>query len=154
MIENREEQPGDELEENPLTSLQEPFPIAELIPQGEIIADEINAVNVVSGYQYIHHQQVFHVVDEELPAGIPQRRRSTKSGTSPKAAPFILPQLDIPYFTGREDELKQLEQLLLRPGGPHIAGIAGLSGTGGMGKSALAFHFATIYRDKFPDGVI
>lgn len=73
---------------------------------------------------------------------------------TPEAPPFILPQLDIPFFTGREAELRQLESLLLNPEGSSMVGIVGLTGTGGMGKSALAFHFARTYRDRFPDGVI
>jgi hypothetical protein len=36
----------------------------------------------------------------------------------------------------------------------HVCTIAGLSGTGGVGKSALAVHFATVNRRLFPDGVI
>ena len=75
---------------------------------------------------------------------------------SPSSPPFILPQHDIPFFTGREQELKQLETLLLntQAQGPRVAAIAGLTGTGGMGKSALACHFATLYRHEFRDGVI
>jgi tetratricopeptide (TPR) repeat protein len=71
-----------------------------------------------------------------------------------KEPPFILPQLDTPSFTGRQTELQQLESAIFNPVGPRMAGIAGLTGAGGMGKSVLAFHFATIYRDRFPDGVI
>ena len=68
--------------------------------------------------------------------------------------PFILPQLDVLTFTGREEQLHRLEGLLLDPDGQKVCSIVGLSGGGGIGKSALACHFATIYRDKFPDGVI
>ncbi|MBE9098746.1 tetratricopeptide repeat protein [Vacuolonema iberomarrocanum] len=68
--------------------------------------------------------------------------------------PFILPQLDVSTFTGREEQLQRLEALLLDPGGAKVCSIVGLSGGGGIGKSALACHFATIHRDKFPDGVI
>jgi hypothetical protein len=71
-----------------------------------------------------------------------------------KVVPFILPQLDISNFTGRADELKQLEKQIFQEGGLRIAGIVGVTGTGGMGKSALAFHFAHKYKDRFPDGVI
>ena len=71
-----------------------------------------------------------------------------------KEPPFILPQLDIPSFTGRREELHQLESAIFNTAGLRLAGIAGLTGAGGMGKSVLAFHFATIYRDRFPDGVI
>ncbi|MEM9272565.1 MAG: tetratricopeptide repeat protein [Cyanobacteria bacterium P01_F01_bin.143] len=68
--------------------------------------------------------------------------------------PFILPQLDISTFTGRKDELKQLEDTLFYQKGEKVCSIVGLTGGGGIGKSALACHFATINKDKFPDGVI
>jgi tetratricopeptide (TPR) repeat protein len=68
--------------------------------------------------------------------------------------PFFLPQSDTPNFTGREEQLQQLEALLLNTQGSKVCSIVGVSGGGGIGKSALACHFATIHRDKFPDGVI
>lgn len=68
--------------------------------------------------------------------------------------PFILPQVDNAKFTGRNEELRQIEDLLIKPGGEKICGIAGLAGTGGVGKSALACHFARLHKDDFPGGVI
>jgi NB-ARC domain len=68
--------------------------------------------------------------------------------------PFVLPQLDVSTFTGREEELSRLEELLLNRQGTKVCSIAGLAGVGGIGKSALACHFATIHKDGFPDGVI
>ncbi|PMB53216.1 hypothetical protein CEN39_05685, partial [Fischerella thermalis CCMEE 5201] len=68
--------------------------------------------------------------------------------------PFFLPQSDTPNFTGREEQLQQLEALLLNSQGSKVCSIVGVSGGGGIGKSALACHFATIHQDKFPDGVI
>ncbi|HEV2882013.1 MAG TPA: tetratricopeptide repeat protein [Pyrinomonadaceae bacterium] len=68
--------------------------------------------------------------------------------------PFILPQLDISTFTGRIQELNKLEELILKTEGGKVCSIAGLSGTGGVGKSALACHFAQLHKDAFPDGVI
>ncbi len=47
-----------------------------------------------------------------------------------------------PIFTGRKAELKQLEKLLLNGQDSKICTIAGLSGSGGIGKSALAYRFA------------
>jgi tetratricopeptide (TPR) repeat protein len=71
-----------------------------------------------------------------------------------KEAPFVLPHRPIASFTGRWDELQQLEAAIFQSTGPREAGIAGLTGTGGIGKSVLAFHFATINKGRFPDGVI
>ncbi|MGI0493294.1 tetratricopeptide repeat protein [Alkalinema pantanalense CENA528] len=68
--------------------------------------------------------------------------------------PFVLPQLDISTFTGRNEELRKLEELLLTSQSTKVCSIAGLAGEGGIGKSALAYHFATIHKDDFPDGVI
>ncbi len=86
-------------------------------------------------------------------SGIPNQPGLRPDRTTP-APPFILPRAKVSCFTGREAELRQLEQVLLNPAGTRIAGIAGVTGTGGMGKSALAFHFAQVYREHFPDGVI
>ncbi len=66
----------------------------------------------------------------------------------------MLPQLDESTFTGREAELKQLEEQLFNQSGSRVCSIVGLSGGGGIGKTTLAYHFATIHKDKFPDGVI
>jgi tetratricopeptide (TPR) repeat protein len=52
------------------------------------------------------------------------------------------------------EQLHVLERQLLGTGQDRVCSIAGLSGGGGMGKSALAVHFATVHRDKFPDGII
>jgi tetratricopeptide (TPR) repeat protein len=68
--------------------------------------------------------------------------------------PFILPKIDAEHFTGRLDELHLLESQLLGSGKEKACSIVGLSGGGGIGKSALAVHFATVHKDKFPDGVI
>ncbi len=68
--------------------------------------------------------------------------------------PFVLPQLDVSTFTGRSQELQTLGELLLNLPGTKECSIAGLAGTGGIGKSALACHFATLHKDDFPDGVI
>jgi len=74
--------------------------------------------------------------------------------TVPSRVPFVLPQLDVSTFTGRDEELARLEGLLLKREGPKVSSIVGLAGTGGIGKSALACHFAELHRADFPDGVI
>ncbi|MGD9099691.1 MAG: trypsin-like peptidase domain-containing protein, partial [Anaerolineae bacterium] len=71
---------------------------------------------------------------------------------SRRPPPFVLPQVDVSTFTGRAKELDRLEDLLERE--DKVCSIMGLAGAGGIGKSALACHFATLYQTRFPDGVI
>jgi hypothetical protein len=70
--------------------------------------------------------------------------------------PAQLP-LSVAAFTGRGDELAQLDQFL--PGtteaGPVRSAavvISAVSGTAGVGKTALAVHWAHRVREAFPDG--
>ena len=97
--------------------------------------------------------------DREIKLVLGKSSANAAESTQPKTSivpkiPFVLPQLDVSTFTGREEELRQLEDLLLNRQGTKVCSIAGLAGVGGIGKSALACHFATIHKDDFPDGVI
>jgi tetratricopeptide (TPR) repeat protein len=58
-----------------------------------------------------------------------------------------------PHFVGRDDELRQLTQLLdtAAPGWDPIAVLA-IDGTAGVGKTALALHWANQVAQRFPDG--
>jgi DNA-binding SARP family transcriptional activator/tetratricopeptide (TPR) repeat protein len=71
-------------------------------------------------------------------------------------APAQLPS-DIAAFTGRDDELRALNNLLRhslhrpnRAADPVLISV--VSGTAGVGKTALAVHWAHRVRDHFPDG--
>lgn len=85
---------------------------------------------------------------------VPRLHTQPAFGFGRAAPPFILPQLDVATFTGRLEELERLESLLLRSDGTKMCSIVGLAGGGGVGKSALACHFAALHRDAFPDGVL
>src|SRR5437763_636703 len=75
---------------------------------------------------------------ERTPAGVPLPAR---------VPPRELPP-DVFGFVGREGELARLDALLDR-GGPVIAAV---SGTAGVGKTALAVHWAHRIASRYPDG--
>jgi transcriptional regulator with XRE-family HTH domain len=60
---------------------------------------------------------------------------------------------DVPAFVGRDDELDSLDSLLgAGADEPTAAVITIVSGTAGVGKTALATHWAHRQRSQFPDG--
>ncbi|GAB3011407.1 BTAD domain-containing putative transcriptional regulator [Streptomyces pseudoechinosporeus] len=85
---------------------------------------------------------------------------SPETGTDPEVPPAAgyavrpaqLPA-DLPAFTGRQAELKQT-QALLPDEGTHPAAvvISAIGGMAGIGKTALAVHWAHEIADRFPDG--
>jgi tetratricopeptide (TPR) repeat protein/transcriptional regulator with XRE-family HTH domain len=67
-------------------------------------------------------------------------------------APAQLPA-DVRGFAGRRAALARLDRLLPAPGsGPPAMAVAAVSGTGGVGKTTLAVHWAHRVRGRFPDG--
>ncbi|MEV4639352.1 tetratricopeptide repeat protein [Actinoplanes sp. NPDC049548] len=77
-------------------------------------------------------------------------RQAMQSRPAPEAGrPRQLP-MDVRGFTGRRAELARLDELLGRVGQEAV--VATLSGTAGVGKSALAVHWAHRVQDRFPDG--
>jgi DNA-binding SARP family transcriptional activator len=107
------------------------------------------------------YRRLHRVLDEELgirpSAQVEELHRQILAGRSsePGAAevrerwtvPRQLPAATT-HFTGRTSELAELDTLL-SDGGPAVAA---LSGTGGIGKSTLAFAWAHRAADHFPDG--
>jgi tetratricopeptide (TPR) repeat protein len=100
------------------------------------------------------HQQVL-TADPALAAVVPAeagRDAGTKT-RPPIAVPAQLPH-HIPDFTGRDAELGQLGALTHQRGDDagNTVVITVITGTAGVGKSALAVHWAHQVRDLFPDG--
>ncbi|MDJ0594294.1 MAG: ATP-binding protein, partial [Pleurocapsa sp. MO_226.B13] len=56
-------------------------------------------------------------------------------------------------FAGREKEIEQLENLLINSQSDSDSRIAVISGIPGVGKSALAYRFASLHEDEFSGGV-
>jgi len=68
----------------------------------------------------------------------------------PWPRPAQLPSA-VPAFTGRESELAVLDGLLEAAPSPTVV-VSAVSGTAGVGKTALAVHWARQARESFPDG--
>ena len=77
---------------------------------------------------------------------IEEERRRAPASRQTLTGPRQLPA-DVFGFTGRSGELAELDAL--RAGG---AGLAVLAGSPGVGKSALATHWAQLAARHFPDG--
>ncbi|MEV7867785.1 BTAD domain-containing putative transcriptional regulator [Streptomyces sp. NPDC088124] len=101
---------------------------------------------------------------EQILRGAPQPRRTHRTravsalpAPRPSRAvaspvPRQLPQT-IRDFTGRADHLAALDALL-PPAADRAVVISALDGSGGVGKTTLAVHWAHRVQDRFPDGTL
>ena len=92
------------------------------------------------------HQQM--LAGDSLPA-----RQPAAMVSEAQVMPRQLPP-DVSYFTGRDAELGQLDALLGTTGAgtPAPVVITAINGTPGVGKTALAVHWAHRMASGFPDG--
>ncbi|MGH3754071.1 MAG: ATP-binding protein, partial [Pseudonocardiaceae bacterium] len=80
------------------------------------------------------------------------RRRTPRLSPGPvRVVPAQLPA-DVDAFTGRAGELAELDRLLATGRAPTAVVISAVSGTAGVGKTALALRWAHRVRGDFPDG--
>ncbi|MGW4206890.1 BTAD domain-containing putative transcriptional regulator [Lentzea sp. NPDC004789] len=80
------------------------------------------------------------------------RAEPTGGSTRPDTAvPRQLPP-DLARFTGRTDDLAALDRLLPSDQAGQAVVISAIAGSAGVGKTALAVHWAHRVRDRFPDG--
>ncbi|HET8658646.1 MAG TPA: tetratricopeptide repeat protein [Micromonosporaceae bacterium] len=91
------------------------------------------------------------------PAGDARRRRAPvaarPAGTAAagRPVPRQLPA-DVPGFTGRDAQLHELDLLMAGAERASTLVVPAVSGTAGVGKTALAVHWAHRVRGRFPDG--
>lgn len=84
------------------------------------------------------------------PAGAEDKSRAAEA--EHRVVPRQLPP-NIAHFTGRDDDIAYLDGLLAAGPDPRrTAVISAIDGTAGVGKTALAIHWAYRVRDRFPDG--
>ena len=93
-----------------------------------------------------------HVLSADPALAAPEPAASAR-GTGPSLIPRELPS-GVPHFTGRTQELATLTRLLDEPSqeGPGTVVISAIGGTAGVGKTALAVHWARHAAGRFPDG--
>ncbi|HZN17780.1 MAG TPA: DUF4062 domain-containing protein [Micromonosporaceae bacterium] len=82
--------------------------------------------------------EVFHALIETV---------DTRRSTSPRQLPP-----DVSAFTGRSEELSELDGLLAAVDRASTQMISAVSGTAGVGKTALVVHWAHRVAPRFPDG--
>jgi DNA-binding SARP family transcriptional activator/Tfp pilus assembly protein PilF len=108
-----------------------------------LLADELG---LEPGAELRQLQQAMLADDARLTSTTPAEIRPAA------VVPAQLPA-DVAGFTGREEYLKQLDTLLRDPDDPQpVLVISALTGAAGVGKTALAVHWAQRVRDRFPDG--
>jgi DNA-binding SARP family transcriptional activator/Tfp pilus assembly protein PilF len=100
--------------------------------------------------QRIHQQMLAADPTLEAPPAVDSVPTRIDAGIAgPAPPPAQLPR-GVPDFTGRDAELTRLRPLL--ESANSVAVIVAITGTAGVGKTALAVHWAHQICDRFPDG--
>ena len=115
---------------------------------GLLLREELG-IDPGSGLSTVHRRIL--AMDPTLlnPAPAPAKPATPAGPTG--LVPAQLPA-DVAHFTGRADHLEALTGLAGRAGSTVV--ISAIGGTAGIGKSALAVHWAHRHTGLFPDGVL
>ncbi|HEV2376523.1 MAG TPA: tetratricopeptide repeat protein [Streptosporangiaceae bacterium] len=111
----------------------------------QVIATELGA-DPGHGLQQLHRRLL---AGDGVTAAVTPGARTTR-----EAAPAVPRQIPGPvrHFVGRADEMRRLSRLLDEAAGGSAMVISAIDGTAGVGKTALAVHWAHQVSDNFPDG--
>ncbi|GKQ38434.1 BTAD domain-containing putative transcriptional regulator [Streptomyces sp. A012304] len=107
-----------------------------------ILADELG-IEPGPGLQEMHEE----ILNDSPRLSLPVESAAPVLTT---AVPAHLPS-DVASFTGRHPELAGLDRLLDHLDGPALP-VGSITGIGGVGKTALAVHWAHQVAGRFPDG--
>jgi hypothetical protein len=121
------------------------------------LAEAIESYHVVRGALKEHLgldpspnlQDLYHFLLSDEPA-TQTEQVANECRIPPASMPQQLP-FDSSRFTGRTRELAELDRLAAGPADGHTR-IITVVGAGGVGKTALAIHWAHQVRHRFPDG--
>ncbi len=113
------------------------------------LEDRLRTVNITCLPFEAHGDCLIGAINALANPAISLTGTNRKSGS---VAPFMVPS-DLSQFTSRDSEILELKAAVeaAAPGAYVI--IVGVTGQGGVGKSALVIRFAHMYREEFPDGI-
>ncbi|MCO1575163.1 tetratricopeptide repeat protein [Crossiella sp. SN42] len=103
--------------------------------------------------EVLHRFLVELEVEEEQARRLRGLREQLARPTTPAIITSAMP-LDTGHFTGRVRHLEELDRLRGLGKAATTVVVCSVSGTGGIGKTALAVHWAHLRRGRFPDGVL
>ncbi|MGW5655169.1 BTAD domain-containing putative transcriptional regulator [Streptomyces humi] len=111
------------------------------------LADELGA-DPGTELRRLHRSILQGAAEPAETTDAPPTARPPRSAPVPARLP-----LDVRAFTGREEELAQLDSILAEGiGGSAVPVVSVLSGSAGVGKTAVAVHWAHRVADWFKDG--
>ncbi|GIJ43399.1 XRE family transcriptional regulator [Virgisporangium aliadipatigenens] len=146
----------------PLTELVEEEPLAETLAATLMRALALagRQAEALDRYTVTRQRLVEELGVDPGPALREAHRAILRGELGPEAAPAVSPSAtavpaqlpgEVAAFTGRDEELAALDAVLAEPGSTAVP-VAVVSGTAGVGKTALAVCWAHRARDRFPDG--
>jgi DNA-binding SARP family transcriptional activator/predicted negative regulator of RcsB-dependent stress response len=114
----------------------------------------VEELGIEPGPELRRLEQAILAADPSLEVPIRHPAEDGQGRAAPASRRTIPAQLptDVAAFTGRGRQLHELDRLLAPDVETTAVVISAITGTAGVGKTALAVHWAHRVRDRFPDG--